>query len=191
MKKVGSGLRNSRSSGNQEIDGRAQAFANVKSPVGLLQTRFRVAITHMHEVCSGCNSLHCAVSCFFSLTGDTIDPNAEENQRYLQFHNFFPKWVEVAMQQAAATIPHFERDLHLNDTSWSQLPLLGGLVQKLRRGLHSIALFYTNRALQHQQQVNKQLWESVGRLTAVTQTQQRTIQALQAQLAAHTQANSE
>lgn len=95
------------------------------------------------------------------------------------------------MQQAADTIPNFERDLHLNDTSWSQLPLLGGLVQKLRRGLHSIALFYTNRALQHQQQVNKQLWESVGRLTAVTQTQQRTIQALQAQLAAHTQANSE
>lgn len=95
------------------------------------------------------------------------------------------------MQQAADTIPNFERDLHLNDTSWSQLPLLGGLVQKLRRGLHSIALFYTNRALQHQQQVNKQLWESVGRLTAVTQTQQRTIQALQAQLAAHTQASSE
>ena len=92
------------------------------------------------------------------------------------------------MQQAAAAIPNFDRNLMLSDTKWSQLPLIGGLVQKVRRGLHSIALFYTNRALQHQQQVNRQLWEAVGRLTAVSQHQQRTIEALQTQLAAHTQA---
>ncbi|WP_420629581.1 hypothetical protein [Candidatus Leptofilum sp.] len=94
------------------------------------------------------------------------------------------------LQQAAEIIPNFERDLLLNETKWSQLPLIGGLVQKVRHGLHSIALFYTNRALQHQQQVNKQLWEAVGRLTAVTQQQQRTIQTLQAQLTATSQTNN-
>ncbi|WP_420645709.1 hypothetical protein [Candidatus Leptofilum sp.] len=94
------------------------------------------------------------------------------------------------LQQAAETIPNFDRDLQMNDTAWSQLPLIGTLVQKVRRGLHSIALFYTNRALQHQQQVNKQLWEAVGRLTAVTQQQQRTIETLQAQHAPDTQADS-
>ncbi|MEZ4593423.1 MAG: hypothetical protein R3D55_20090 [Chloroflexota bacterium] len=88
------------------------------------------------------------------------------------------------MEKAAQTIPAFERELLLNKTSWSQIPLLGTVLQTVQRGLHSIALFYTNRALQHQQTVNWQLWQAVGRLTAVTQQQQRTIETLQAQLAA-------
>lgn len=87
------------------------------------------------------------------------------------------------MEKAAHTIPTFERQLLLNKTSWSQIPLLGTILQKVQRGLHNIALFYTNRALQHQQTVNWQLWQAVGRLTAVTQQQQRTIEMLQAQLA--------
>ncbi|MEZ4594916.1 MAG: hypothetical protein R3D55_27805 [Chloroflexota bacterium] len=72
----------------------------------------------------------------------------------------------------------------LNESGWGQIPLLGALLQKVRRALHNIPLFYTNRALQHQQTVNWQLWQAVGRLTAVTQQQQRTIATLQAQLAA-------
>ncbi len=88
------------------------------------------------------------------------------------------------MQQAAEKIPRFEREMLLNETGWSQLPLIGGLLQKVRRALHGIGLFYVNRSLQHQQAVNQHLWEAVGQLTAVTQQQQRTIAALQAQLAA-------
>lgn len=95
------------------------------------------------------------------------------------------------MEKAAQTIPAFERELLLNKTSWTQIPLLGTVLQKVRRGLHSIALFYTNRALQHQQTVNWQLWQAVGRLTAVTQQQQRTIETLQAQLAAKNQPDRE
>ncbi|GJM43019.1 MAG: hypothetical protein DHS20C20_33010 [Ardenticatenaceae bacterium] len=94
------------------------------------------------------------------------------------------------LQQAAEAIPNFDRHLLLNETKGSQLPILGGLVNKVRQTLHNIALFYTNRALQHQQQVNKHLWEAVGRLTAVTQQQQRAIETLQAQLATNTQADS-
>jgi hypothetical protein len=94
------------------------------------------------------------------------------------------------LELAAEKIPHFERDLLLHETGWSRLPLIGSLLQKVRQSLHSIALFYTNRALQHQQAVNQHLWEAVGRLTAVTQQQQRTIEAMQAQLAANSQPKS-
>jgi len=87
------------------------------------------------------------------------------------------------MENAAQTIPAFDRELLISQTSWSQIPLLGTMLQKVQRGLHNIALFYTNRALQHQQTVNWQLWQALGRVTAVTQQQQRTIQTLQAQLA--------
>jgi len=94
------------------------------------------------------------------------------------------------MEEAAEKIPSFERNLALVEASWSSLPLIGGLLQKARQSLHSIALFYANRALQHQRAVNQHLWEAVGRLTAVTQQQQRTIESLQAQLAMISQKES-
>ena len=94
------------------------------------------------------------------------------------------------LEQAAEKIPNFERDLLLHQASWSSLPLIGSLLQKVRQSLHSIALFYANRALQHQQTVNQHLWEAIGRLTAVTQQQQRTIESLQAQLTALSQTES-
>jgi len=95
------------------------------------------------------------------------------------------------MEKAAQTIPTFERQLQLNKPGWRQIPVLGAVLQKMQRGLHNIALFYTNRALQHQQTVNWHLWQAVGRLTAVTQQQQRTIETLQAQLAAITPSDRE
>lgn len=94
------------------------------------------------------------------------------------------------LAQAAEKIPGFEHDLLLRETGCSSLPLIGSLLQKVRQSLHSIALFYANRALQHQRAVNQHLWEAMGRLTAVTQQQQRTIESLQAQLAALSQPES-
>ncbi len=95
------------------------------------------------------------------------------------------------MQQAAQAIPAFDRELLLSESRWSHLPIAGPLLQKGRRALHSIALFYANRTLQHQQTVNWHLWEAVGRLTAVTQQQQRHIEALQAQLTALNQPDNQ
>lgn len=94
------------------------------------------------------------------------------------------------LEQAAEKIPGFERDLLLQETRWSSLPLIGSLFQKVRQSFHSIALFYANRALQHQQAVNRHLWEAMGRLTAVTQQQQRTIESLQVQLTMLNQSES-
>lgn len=88
------------------------------------------------------------------------------------------------LQAAERQAPDFERDLLLSKSPLQSWPLIGPLFQKIRRGLHRIALFYVNRSLKHQFQINRHLLESVGRLTAVTQQQQRTIQALQNELEA-------
>ena len=82
---------------------------------------------------------------------------------------------------AQALAPNFARDVYLEKSSVDSIPVIGGLLFKIRQQLHNISLFYTNRALKHQLEINKQLIESVGQLTAVTQQQARTIQQLQKQ----------
>ena len=93
------------------------------------------------------------------------------------------------LADAAQHIPQFEREPLLVSSPWENIPLVGPLFAKLRSGLHNISLFYTNRSQKHQTEVNQQLLESIGRLTAVTQQQQRQIQSLQRQMQAHKQTN--
>ena len=93
------------------------------------------------------------------------------------------------LADAAQCIPQFEREPLLVPSPWEKIPLIGSLFAKLRSDLHNISLFYTNRSQKHQAEINQRLLEAIGRLTAVTQQQQRQIQSLQRQVQAHKQIN--
>jgi hypothetical protein len=86
------------------------------------------------------------------------------------------------LERAKHKIPKFDRDLEVSASKLDKLPLLGQLWQGMRQQLHRISLFYVNRASKHQAEVNWHLVEAVGRLTAVTQQQQRQINDLQQQV---------
>ncbi|MCP5099473.1 MAG: hypothetical protein GY943_28290 [Chloroflexi bacterium] len=86
------------------------------------------------------------------------------------------------MAEVTAHYPTFAHELNITPSILDRVPLIGHLWQSLRRQLHSISLFYTNRALTHQVQVNHSLVQAVGRLTATSQRQQRMISKLQTSL---------
>ncbi len=90
------------------------------------------------------------------------------------------------LQQATALYPVVPRNMVLAHSSLDNVPILGHVWRSVRRQLHNIALFYINRALDHQVQINLNLAEAMVRLTILTQQQQRQIKALQQQ-AAHLQ----
>lgn len=66
----------------------------------------------------------------------------------------------------------------------TRIPVLGRLWQLVRSEAHNLVLFYVNRAIAHQTDVNRHLVSVLNRLTALSQEQQRTIMALQAEIEA-------
>lgn len=66
----------------------------------------------------------------------------------------------------------------------TRLPLLGKLWSLIRSSAHDLILFYVNRAVNHQTNTNRHLISVLNRLAAVNAEQQRTIKALQAEVAA-------
>ena len=77
-------------------------------------------------------------------------------------------------------IPNFHTDLEVQPLT--KLPLLGKIVRAAQIQLHQIGLFYTNRALAHQLEVNQNLFVYLEKLTVETQKQRRLISQLQAQI---------
>jgi hypothetical protein len=64
----------------------------------------------------------------------------------------------------------------------TQLPIIGRLWSLIRREVHHLVIFYVNRSVNHQVNVNRYLVSVLNRLTALTQEQQQTIEALQAEI---------
>lgn len=92
--------------------------------------------------------------------------------------------LQAHLQAVGETSTQFERDIFLAPSTLDRLPLVGRVWQALRRQVHSIALFYTNRALVHEMGVNRQLLQALTHLSAVCQQQQRTLFRLQAEVTA-------
>jgi hypothetical protein len=65
----------------------------------------------------------------------------------------------------------------------TRLPVIGRLWKLVRGQLHSLVLFYVNRAVAHQTSVNRHLVSVLNRMEALNQEQQRTIIKLQKELA--------
>ena len=79
-------------------------------------------------------------------------------------------------------IPAYSTDFQRKQNSVTNLPLIGKLIRMIQTQLHQVALFYTIRALNHQQEVNGHLLACIEQLTIETQIQQRMINELQEQI---------
>jgi len=66
----------------------------------------------------------------------------------------------------------------------TRVPVLGRLWQIIRSEAHSLVLFYVNRSLTAQVNVDRHIISALNRLTAQLQDQRREIEALRAELAA-------
>jgi hypothetical protein len=66
----------------------------------------------------------------------------------------------------------------------TRLPLIGRLWQAIRGHAHSLVLFYVSRVAGYQMSMNRHLISVLNQLTRLTQEQQRTIIALQAEVEA-------
>lgn len=75
-----------------------------------------------------------------------------------------------------------ETDAQLPATSPTRFPIFGSLWQRARAYLHRIILFYVNRSITHQINVNRHLISVLNQLTALSQAQQRQIAALEAEI---------
>lgn len=91
------------------------------------------------------------------------------------------------LQRANALYNQAETDPVLASSPATQLPLLGRLWQFIRAEAHQLVLFYVNRHIGQQTQVNRHLVQTLNELTRQVEEQQRTIQHLQAQLAGRTE----
>ncbi len=68
------------------------------------------------------------------------------------------------------------------DVRQSQTPVLGGLVNRVRRELHELVLFYANKVVRQQAEVNRTYGNALQELVAASQAQAWEIQELRAQL---------
>ncbi|MBA3534311.1 MAG: hypothetical protein H0T73_20515 [Ardenticatenales bacterium] len=75
-----------------------------------------------------------------------------------------------------------ETSVVLASSPATQLPIIGWLWSLVRREVHHLVIFYANRSVNHQVNVNRYLVSVLNRLTAVTQEQQQTIQELQQEI---------
>lgn len=64
----------------------------------------------------------------------------------------------------------------------SRIPLIGPLLDRIRREAHNLVLFYVNKLAQRQVAVNRYLVSTLNRMAVQIQEQQRRIQALQEEL---------
>jgi hypothetical protein len=88
------------------------------------------------------------------------------------------------LRLANETFANVETDAQLPATRATRLPILGSLWQRVRAYLHRIILFYVNRSIAHQVNVNRHLISVLNQLTALSQAQQRQIAALEAEIKA-------
>ncbi|MBC7227605.1 MAG: hypothetical protein H5T61_10280 [Thermoflexales bacterium] len=64
----------------------------------------------------------------------------------------------------------------------SRIPVIGPLLDRIRREAHNLVLFYVNKLTQRQVTVNRYLVSTLNRMAVQIQEQQRQIRALQEEL---------
>ncbi|MFN8491952.1 MAG: hypothetical protein U0350_30405 [Caldilineaceae bacterium] len=88
------------------------------------------------------------------------------------------------LRLANETYAMADTDVVLAPSPATQAPVLGRLWQMIRGGAHNLVIFYVNRAIAHQTDVNRQLVSALNRMTVVVEGQQRKIEQLQREVAA-------
>ncbi len=88
------------------------------------------------------------------------------------------------LRLANESFAHTETGSNLAASPATQLPVVGRLWKTIRGEVHNLVLFYVNRSVNHQANVNRYLVSVLNRLTAHSEAQQRTIEALQAEVQA-------
>jgi hypothetical protein len=86
------------------------------------------------------------------------------------------------LQIAQTSFNQFDREVVLAPSKLDRLPVIGRLWRSVRHQLHSIALFYVDRALAHEAMVNYHLIQVLAYCLDVTQEQQRTMFKMQAEI---------
>jgi hypothetical protein len=77
-----------------------------------------------------------------------------------------------------------ETDAVLAPSPATRIPIVGRLWQLVRGEVHNLVLFYVNRVIAHQTDVNRHLIGVLNCLTRLSQEQQRTIASLEAEIEA-------
>lgn len=95
------------------------------------------------------------------------------------------------LRLANETYAMADTDVMLAPSPATQVPVLGRLWQLIRGGAHNLVIFYVNRAIAHQTDVNRQLISVLNRMTVVMETQQRKIEQLQREVETLRGGNSE
>jgi hypothetical protein len=73
--------------------------------------------------------------------------------------------------------------LHIElDVRSTRMPIIGGLLKRLRIALHSLTLFYTNRLASKQEEVNRIYGDWILHLSQLLQYQQEQIESLRNQV---------
>lgn len=86
------------------------------------------------------------------------------------------------LDQVNQTFIQVNTEIDLQPSPATRVPVLGKLWKMIRANAHQLSIFYANRAIQHQTNVNRELISVLNRLTVITQEQQREILKLQAQI---------
>ncbi|MEJ2211194.1 MAG: hypothetical protein P8129_19430 [Anaerolineae bacterium] len=97
-----------------------------------------------------------------------------------------PPWPPVSALDAGAGEPKTTVEVNKLRVEANirpvRLPLVGGLLTRLRAALHTLPVFYTQRLAEQQMEVNRILGQSLERLTGLVAEQQVQLEALWRQL---------
>ena len=88
------------------------------------------------------------------------------------------------LRLANETFANVETGAQLLATRATHLPIFGHVWQRVRAYMHGIILFYVNRAITHEVNVNRHLISVLNQLATQSQAQQRRIAALEAEVQA-------
>lgn len=86
------------------------------------------------------------------------------------------------LRAANAMFAQAETKSILADSPATRIPILGGIWKTIRQEAHNLVLFYINRAIAHQINVNRNFVAVLNQLTAISQQQQREIEELKAKI---------
>jgi len=94
------------------------------------------------------------------------------------------------IQQANESNTGFDMSMILTDSTAMRVPILGRIWHLIRTNAHNLVLFYTNSATKQQLGVNKEMLNTINRLTILIHEQQECIDALDKQLTKPTSSTS-
>ena len=124
----------------------------------------------------------------------TIEQRIQQQRQDLDYDQIFTAYDDIVfpisaeiklypdLQQAQARYDQFDREVVLTASKLDRVPVIGRFWRNARHQLHSIALFYVNRALAHEARVNNHLIQALIEFLEITQQQRRTAFKMQAEI---------